>query len=54
MPKRSSGKGYGGFEKIGKNSPYRQEMLNFAANNLTNTRNSAKRKAEKLVKKLKG
>lgn len=42
------------FEKIGKNSPYRQEMLNFAANNLTNTRNSAKRKAEKLVKKLKG
>lgn len=42
------------FEKIGKNSPYRQEMLNFAENNLTNTRNSTKRKAEKLVKKLKG
>lgn len=42
------------FEKIGKNSPYRQEMLNFAEMNLTNTRNSAKRKAEKLVKKLKG
>lgn len=42
------------FEKIGKNSSYRQEMLNFAENNLTNTRNSAKRKAEKLVKKLKG
>lgn len=42
------------FEKIGKNSPYRQEMLNFAEINLTNTRNSAKRKAEKLVKKLKG
>lgn len=42
------------FEKIGKNSQYRQEMLNFAEMNLTNTRNSAKRKAEKLVKKLKG
>ena len=42
------------FEKIGKNSPYRQEMFNFAEMNLTNTRNSAKRKAEKLVKKLKG
>lgn len=42
------------FEKIGKNSLYRQEMLNFAEMNLTNTRNSAKRKAEKLVKKLKG
>lgn len=42
------------FEKIGKNSPYRQEMLIFAEMNLTNTRNSAKRKAEKLVKKLKG
>lgn len=42
------------FEKIGKNSPYRQEMLNFAEMNLTNTRNSAKRKAETLVKKLKG
>lgn len=42
------------FEKIGRNSPYRQEMLNFAEMNLTNTRNSAKRKAEKLVKKLKG
>lgn len=42
------------FEKIGKNSPYRQEMLNFAEMNLANTRNSTKRKAEKLVKKLKG
>lgn len=50
----ASGKVMEVFEKIGKNSPYRQEMLNFAEMNLTNTRNSAKRKAEKLVKKLKG
>lgn len=50
----ASGKVMEVFEKIGKNSPYRQKMLNFAEMNLTNTRNSAKRKAEKLVKKLKG
>lgn len=50
----ASGKVMEVFEKIGKNSPYRQEMLIFAEMNLTNTRNSAKRKAEKLVKKLKG
>lgn len=41
------------FAKICKDSPYQQDMLNFAENNLTNTRNSTKRKAEKLVKKLK-
>lgn len=50
----ASGKVMEVFEKIGKNSPYQQDMLNFAENNLTNTRNSTKRKAEKIVKKLKG
>lgn len=42
------------FVKISNNSLYREEMLDFAKRNLNNTRNSTKRKAEKLVKKLEG
>lgn len=41
------------FVKISNNSLYREEMLDFAKRNLTNTRNSTKRKAEKLIKCLK-
>lgn len=42
------------FAKISNNLSYREEMLGFAKRNLNNTRNSTKRKAEKLVKKLEG
>lgn len=41
------------FAKISNNSLYREEMLDFAKRNLNNTRNSTKRKAEKLIKCLK-
>ncbi len=50
----AAGKAIDVFTKICKNSPYRQKMLSFAESNLTNTRNSTKRKAERFVKKLKG
>lgn len=49
----AAGKAIDVFMKICKGSPYRQKMMSFAENNLTNTRNSTKRKAEKLVKSLK-
>lgn len=42
------------FIKICENSPCRSEIEAFARRNLTNTRSSARRKAEKLLKKLKG
>ncbi len=52
--KAAAGKVSEVFIKICENSPCRSEMEVFARRNLTNTRSSARRKAEKLLKKLKG
>lgn len=54
MSNVAAGKVIDVFVKISNNSLYREEMLDFAKRNLNNTRNSTKRKAEKLAKKLKG
>lgn len=50
----ASGKALDVFLKMDKGSPYRQEMLEFAEKNLKSTRNSTRRKGERLLKKLKG